>query len=351
MVDRIPGGRPLLVAALAACAWPSGGLTAQPYLWQTNSGGDDVHVIDLSRSAVVDRVVVGPEPHGLAAPDDEGTVVISLEANDRDRGELVWIDPERRRVIHRVEVGPEPHEIAVTPDGRWIYVPCRDGHYWVVDGDSREVVERIRTGGRPHNVRAGPRSRRMYLSPMGGTHELFIVDVLSGHEVVGRIRFGGSLRPPAISPRHGLFFQHVDGLNGFEVADLGEGRVIARIEHRTDLGWFLLPIRKLGWFSSEGLKRCHGLEVTPDEREIWSVCGDRVNVHEIAGRAFPEVASVPLPGKGYWITFSPDGRQAFVALSGRNAVAVVDAETKTVVTEVPVGLDPKRNLVLSRGGG
>jgi len=342
---------PLLVAALAACSWPFEGLTAQPYLWQTNAGGDDIHVIDLASRTVVDRVEVGPEPHGIAAPEEEGTVLVSLEANDRERGELVWIDPERRRVTHRVEVGREPHEIAVTPDGRWVYVPCRDGYYWVIDGESREVVKRIRTGGRPHNARAGPRGRRMYLSPMGGSDELFVVDVPSGHEVVGRIRFGGSLRPPAISPRHGLFFQHVDGLNGFEVADLEEGRVIGRIEHRTELGWFLLPIRRLGWFSTEGLKRCHGLAVTPDEREIWSVCGDRVNVHAIAGHAFPELASVPLPGKGYWITFSPDGRQAFVALSGRNAVAVVDAETRTVVTEVPVGVDPKRNLVLTGGDG
>lgn len=81
---------------------------AQPYLWQTNSGRDDVHVIDLSRGTVVDRVVVGPEPHEIAAPENEATVPVSLEANDRERGEIVWIDPERRVVTQRVEVGPDP---------------------------------------------------------------------------------------------------------------------------------------------------------------------------------------------------------------------------------------------------
>lgn len=31
---------------------------------------------------------------------------------------------------------------ATTPNGRWVYVPCRDEHYRVVDAERREVVAR-----------------------------------------------------------------------------------------------------------------------------------------------------------------------------------------------------------------
>ena len=148
-------------------AVPSGRAAAQDALWQLNSGGADIHVIDFVEGTVLERLEVGPEPHGIAAPADFHVVYVTLEANRRDRGELLWIDPATFRVTGRLDVGPEPHEIATTPDGRWIYVPCRDGRYWVVDGVEKEVVKRIPTGGRPHNTRASRDGRHMFLSPMG----------------------------------------------------------------------------------------------------------------------------------------------------------------------------------------
>jgi len=50
--------------------------------------------------------------------------------------------------------------------------------------------------------------------------------------------------------------------------------------------------------------------------------------------------------KAYWLTFGPDSRWAFVALTDRDCVAVVDARTKEVVAHLPTGAGPKRNLVL-----
>jgi len=42
----------------------------------------------------------------------------------------------------------EPHAIAATPDGRWGYVPCRDGHDRVVDAGAGSkhnlVIDRAR---------------------------------------------------------------------------------------------------------------------------------------------------------------------------------------------------------------
>ncbi len=243
-------------------------------------------------------------------------------------------------------VGPEPHAIATTPDGRWVYVPCRDGHYWVVDARSKTVVTRIYTGGRPHNTQAARDGRYVYLSPMGRPKRVTIVDIAVGHSVVGHIPFGDSVRPPALSADQAWLLQHVDGLNGFQVANVGQRRVVATIAHTSKLGRFM-PIKRLGWLTPQGFKRCHGLAIRPDQQEIWSVCAEHLTVHALRSPDFPERHTQRLSGKGYWLTFSPDSRYAFIALKNRQQVAVVDAESKAVIRHLEVGQAPKRNLVIT----
>jgi DNA-binding beta-propeller fold protein YncE len=333
----------ILVASLAIEA-SIGSASAGPFLWQTSSEGDDIRVFDLQSRQLVRRLVVGPEPHGIAAPADARVVYVTLEANDRPRGELLWIDPRAYRIRHRMEICREPHAIATTPDGRWIYVPCRDEHYWVIDSEMREVSARIRTGGRPHNVRISHDGRLALLSPMGDAARVTVVDVEDEHEVVGEIAFGASVRPSALSD-DGRLFQHVDGLNGFQVADVARGEVVATVEHGAPLGWLLVHPR-LGWLGPSGLQRCHGLAVRPGHHEVWSACGASVTIHDITDSTYPELARVPLASKAYWLTFSPDGRWALVALSGADQVAVVDAESRDAVAQLSTGPGPKRNLVI-----
>jgi len=143
----------------------------------------------------------------------------------------------------------------------------------------------------------------------------------------------------------GRLFQHVGGLNGFQVADVARGEVVAKVEHRATLGWLLLHPR-LGWLGPSGLQRCHGLAVRPGQHEVWSACGASVTIHDITDPTYPELARIPLASKAYWLTFSPDGRWALVALSGADQVAVVDAESRDVVAQLSTGAGPKRNLVI-----
>ena len=318
-------------------------------LWQTNAGGDDVHLYDIDSGDLVRHFKVGDHPHGIATAPGSDTVFVSLERNDDPTGVLLWIDKNTFEIRHRLEVGPQPHAIAVTPDGRWVYVPCRDGFYWVVDAEKRVVVDRIHTGGRPHNTTVSPRDGLVYLSPMGRPGRVTIVNPQNGHEVAGEIRFSDSVRPPAIAPSRDLFFQHVDGLNGFEVADLVTRERTARIEHSGGLGLPFWP-KSLGFLSFGGFNRCHGLAVRPGENEIWSVCGSTATVHAITSADFPERARIALPSKGYWLTFSPDGKHAFVALSNRSEVAMIDADAGEVIRTFAAGRKPKRNLVVSADG-
>ena len=313
------------------------GAGGEQLLWQTNAYGDDVHVIDVATHEVVRRIVVGPEPHGIAAPDDAHVVYIAIEALKRPKGELIWVNPRTYEVEHRLTIGPKPNQLACTPDGKWVYVPCNDGHYWVIDGVERKVVAKIETGGRPHNTQASRDGRWMYLSPMGAPKRVTIVDVRAGHEVVGHIPFSNSVRPPALSKDNKRFFQNVDGLIGFEVADIAQRKVIARVEHMISKEHQGKP------------SRCHGLAIRPDQKEIWSCNVEHrtVHVHDITRDDFPQIAAVPMIGRVYWLCFSPDGKYAYLAVRSKRKVAVVDVAKKKVIRHIDVGNTPKRNLVIT----
>lgn len=317
---------------------------SQSLLWQTNAEGNDIHIFDIATGDLVERLEVGPNPHGIGAAGD--TVFVSLENNGGENGDLLWIDRVSRKITHRLKIGPEPHALAVTPDGKWVYVPCRDGHYWVIDAEQKAVAARIETGGRPHNTTAHPDGSRMYLSPMGAPKQVTVVDPTIRHDVVGFIPFSASVRPPAIAASRNLFFQHVDGLNGFEVADLTTHAHRARVEHDTNLGFLFWP-PSAGFVSLAGLSRCHGLAVRPGDNEIWSICGAHATIHSIADPQFPQIGHMDLPSKGYWLTHSPDGQYVFIALSDAGQVAMVDADKREIVRMLEAGKSPKRNIVLS----
>jgi YVTN family beta-propeller protein len=327
----------LAMVAIAVLMSNAASAAEKQFLWQTNSYGNDVHIIDTETNKVVKRIEVGPQPHGIAAPDDASVVYIAIEAFKDLLGELIWVDPRTYEITHRMKIGSKPNQLACTPDGRWVYVPCNDGHYWVIDGKQKTVVTKIETGGRPHNTKASRDGRFMFLSPMGSPKRATIVDVKAGHKVVGHIPYSASVRPPSLSADAKRHFQNVDGLLGFEVGDVEAREMVARVEH-------VIPDKFKGKRS-----RCHGLAIRPDQKEIWScnVEHQLVHIHDITKEDYPEITSIPMIGRVYWLCFSPDSKRAYVAVRTERKVAVVDTETKKVITHIDVGNTPKRNLVIT----
>jgi YVTN family beta-propeller protein len=80
-----------------------------------------------------------------------------------------------------------------------------------------------------------------------------------------------------------------------------------------------------------------------------------VTIHDIANSSYRELDRISLESNAYWITFSPDGRWAFVALSQAGSVAVIDTASRRVSDQLSAGAGPKRNLVVDldqvAGGG
>ena len=320
------------------CSWPVSAETPAARICQklyvTNSAGDDVTVLDVATNKPVGRIVVGPNPHGIAVPAAQNFILVSIEG--RKPGELVWIDPQTDKVTRRMEVGPAPNQLAVTPDGKTAYVPCSDGYWDVVDVAGGKVVKRIFTGGRPHNTLCSPDGKHMYLAPMGSPKKVTITDAVT-HEIVGEIPFSNVVRPIALSADEKRLFANVDGLVGLEVADIAKRKKTHRIAAE-------LPDEQ-----KKAASRSHGLSIRPDQKEIWECDVEHhdVHVYDITGETPKQIATIPIGTQVYWLTFSPDGKTCYVSARGGNAVAVVDTATKKVTARLPVGKAPKRLIVVT----
>jgi YVTN family beta-propeller protein len=307
---------------------------AKQKLYVTNSMGDDVTVVDLATNKVIGRIEVGLHPHGIATNAAQDLIYVTIEG--KDPGELVCIDTVTDKITHSMKIGPEPNQLAVTPDGKLAYVPVKDGFWEVIDLEKFKIIERIETGGRPHNTLCSVDGKHMYLAPMGAPKKVTVVEAAT-HKVLGQIPFSNVVRPIALSKDEKRLYAEVDGLVGVEVADVKERKMIHRIEAELAEG------------KAKVASRSHGLCLRPDGKELWEcdVEHHEVHIYDITGEKPKQFKTLPMGEKVYWLTFSPDGKTAYVAVRGNNEVAVVDAETKEITTRIKVGKEPKRLLVVT----
>lgn len=319
---------------------PMAPLPAQPSatkklqkLYITNSAGNDVTIVDLATNKTIKTLEVGPRPHGIAAPEAYDFVLVTIEGGKT--GELVWIDPVKDVVTRRLSIGPAPNQLAVTPDGKFAYVPVNNGTWEVIDLKEAKIVERIKTGGRPHNTLCSADGKFMYLAPMGNTREVTIVEV-AGHKVVGTIRFGESVRPVALSRDGTKFFANVDKLIGFEMADIAARKVLARVEAE------LTPEQK------NKTSRSHGLCLRPGDQEIWNCDVEHfeVQIFDLTGPSPKQRGKIDMGGQVYWLTFSPDGKHAYVSVRSKGQIAVVDTTSRQITAHIQAGQEPKRLIVV-----
>jgi YVTN family beta-propeller protein len=154
--------------------------------------------------------------------------------------------------------------------------------------------------------------------------------------VIGEIPFSSSVRPIAITSDEKKFFAQVDGLVGIEMADVATRKLLHRVPAEVPA-----EFQKIS-------SRSHGLGVRPGDREVWDCDVERklVHVYDITSEKPRQVASIPIGGTVYWLTFDPEGKHAFVSVRSRNEVAVVDTARREVVARIPVGKEPKRLLVV-----
>src|ERR1041385_6293583 len=117
---------------------------------QTNSAGDNVHVIDPATDQVI-GVITGIEVnHGAAAAPDGSRYYFSNEAEHS----LDAVDAKTLWITGHVRLSGRPNNIAISKDGRKVYVAIIDspGAVDVIDTVLMKRVNTIPNKGGVHNT-------------------------------------------------------------------------------------------------------------------------------------------------------------------------------------------------------
>src|SRR6187431_3384820 len=131
-------------------------LTAQKKvrIIQTNSAGDNVHIIDPVTNKVV-GVIEGIEVnHGAGVAPDGSRIYVSNEAEST----LDIVDAKTLKVIKHVPLSGHPNNMAVGGDGKRVYVGIiqTPGGVDVIDTASMTRVKTVPTKGTIHNAYVTP---------------------------------------------------------------------------------------------------------------------------------------------------------------------------------------------------
>jgi YVTN family beta-propeller protein len=320
------------LALVLATASDAGPKEAVPKLYVTNSAGDNIHIIDLRRFTVIGEIRPGKHPHGAAVSADGRRFFTTVEGDHT----LRVIDTASDRIIQAIQLSGLPNQCAVTPDGKLVAVPIRGGDSVdLVDVTAGKIVKNLPVKV-PHNCYNARRNDHVWVTSMGD-HKVSLID-LQTLTYLAEIPVGGIPRPLAVTRDEKTLYCELSDLHGFVVADVPSRKVIAKVE--------LPPLPPDVQFPVPHTPS-HGLELTPDEKELWvTSCGtDTVYVYDTARK---QIVGQVRTGKGpAWVTISPDGKYCCVSNVLSDDVSIIDTAKRQEVARIKVGKMPKRLVVAS----
>jgi YVTN family beta-propeller protein len=302
-------------------------------IYQTNSAGDAVDIIDAATNTVVLQVKDIEVPHGVAFSPDGSRAYISCEAEN-----TLWAtDTKTGKLLGKATLSGHPNNIAISKDGRRVFVGilADPGAVEVVDTASLKSIKSVGVKGGVHNTYVTPDGKFVVAGSVVGK----IVTVIDAQTLqpVWELPFDSGVRPIAFETNNegstSRMFVQLSGLHGFAVVNFKTQEVVARIK---------LPNEPMDGTAQPGAPS-HGIGVSPDGKTLWvnSSLANAVFVYSLPDlKVLGYVRTGEVPD---WLTFTPDGTKVYIANSGTNSVSVIDTTTRKQVAVIPVGEVPKRN--------
>jgi YVTN family beta-propeller protein len=303
---------------------------------QTNSAGDNIHVIDPATNQVVGTIEDIEVPHGVVIAPDGARIYIT----DESLRTLDVVDPKTLKVTNRIPLSGRPNNLAVSKDGKSVYVAIVEspGAVDVIDTGSMTNVKRIPTKGGIHNVYVTPDGKWAVAGSIPGT-SLNVIDTAT-NTVAWDQKMEAGVRPMA-------FTRNADGSTKEIVLQLSEfhGFVVLDFATHKEVRRVALPVPAGQEQETEGIQGSpsHGLAITPDGKMLWATSKWYGYVAAYSLPDFKLLKVVPVGSHPEWLTIPPDGKNLYVAIAGDDVVAVVDNKTLKLVKTIPVGAVPKRN--------
>jgi DNA-binding beta-propeller fold protein YncE len=296
-----------------------------------------IYVYDINNDHKLLRKFEVPgtgEFKGICADAIRGKLYLSSYVNDQ----LVCIDLKTEKVEWTLYIPGYPDSPAITPDGKYIYMPKRYSHDWdIIDADLHKVIATIEIPyGNPHNTWCSKDGKKMYLAALGNEN-LYIADTYT-HKIISTVgpftpnpddpwswtqkKHNGpkGIRPFAVSNDDRYAYVNLDGVLGYEIGDIKTGKKIARVD-----------VKDFEKIRGNHLTTSHGVNISPDQKEIWvsNDAGSYVHVFDCTVVPHNQIADIKLNHRNGWITFGISGQYVYPS-SGD----VIDTKTKKIVAEI-----------------
>src|SRR6266699_39601 len=325
------------LAGIALCTVSFSFLAAQESklrIIQTNSAGDNIHIIDPATNKVVGEIKGIEASHGIAVAPDGSRIYISEEADKT----LTVVDGKTLQVTKQIPLSGNPNLVDITPDGRWIYVAIAltyddlsefpqikasaSGGVDVIDTVSLQNVKTIPIRGGIHDLNVTPDGKYV----VGGVARdtvppanlMTVIDTRT-NEVAWTLSIKPSPSPMAISANPDgstkwVFAQVGGEFNGFAVVDFATHEEIKRIKNPD------IAPEQQNHFGPPSAS--HGITVTSDQKTL--LVNSRLN-STLYAHSLPDMkllGGAALSGKGAsWLTITPDDKTAYVANEQTNDVS------------------------------
>jgi YVTN family beta-propeller protein len=328
-----------LLPAVALIAIP---LTAnaQVRIVQTNSRGDNIHLIDPATNRIVGEITGVPINHGAAAAPDGSRFYFSSEAEQT----LHVVDGKSLQVTKKIPLTGRPNNISISKDGRRVYVGIvsAPGAVDVIDTASLEKVKSIPTKGGIHNVYVTPDGVHVVAGSIAG-RVMTVIDQKT-EEPIWTL-FDAGVRPLAFETNPDgstkRIFVQLSNFHGFAIVDFAQRKEVGRVELPNDV-----PPEKQNTGTFNGAPS-HGLGVAPDGRTLWVTSRPNARAYAYSLPDLKLLGGVDVGGLPDWVTFTPDSRLIYIATENNDSVVVVDVPSRKEVTRVKVGSAPKRNITVN----
>jgi YVTN family beta-propeller protein len=317
---------------------------AQVRIVQTNSAGDNIHLIDPATNTITGEIKGIPINHGAAALPDGSQLFFSSEAEQT----LHVVDGKTLQTTKKIPLTGRPNNISIAKDGSRVYVGIvsAPGAVDVIDTKTLEKVKSIPTKGGIHNVYVTPDGRHVVAGSIAG-RVMTVIDQKTDEPLW--TLFDQGVRPMAFETNPDgstkRLFVQISELHGFAVVDFQQRKEVARIALPDDV-----PADKVDKGPFNG-SPSHGIGVAPDGKTLWVTSRPNARVYTYS---LPDLKLLPGPvdlgGRPDWVTFTPDSTRIYITTENTDLVHAIDVASRKEVAQIKVGRAPKRNITVVQAG-
>ena len=250
--------------------------------------------------------------------------------------EVVVVDAETREIIQRIALPHGVHAIDLSPDGRWLWVTGGlENFSWlsatsVIDTRTLEIERTLSPAlGSGAHWAFTPDGREIWAASVT-TNLVWVTDVASGQVLAAVPLTRGILAGASPEAEKGLI-----GFN--EVAISPDGKTAYAVGPEAAIVYAIDVATRQPIGTAQAGERAHGIAVSRDGREVWTADrGGTVTV--IDAETLQVIDTLEVGEYANHIAFSLDGRYAYV--TRLEDMAVLDASTRQIIWEIPLGKEP-----------